>query len=44
LELKGHTGAVEHVAWNPKNSENLATASVDKSIKLWDARSNNIFC
>ncbi|KAF2068787.1 hypothetical protein CYY_009889 [Polysphondylium violaceum] len=39
LEIKGHTDTVEQLAWSPINSDILATASSDKTIKIWDTRS-----
>jgi WD40 repeat protein len=39
LELVGHTGAVSVVTWNPTNPEQLATTSLDSTLRLWDARS-----
>jgi len=39
LELKGHTDSVDQLCWDPKHSDLVATASGDKSVRLWDARS-----
>lgn len=36
---KGHTESVDQLCWNPLSSDVFATASGDKTIKLWDARS-----
>ncbi|KAJ3096303.1 hypothetical protein HDU97_006033 [Phlyctochytrium planicorne] len=38
-DLKGHQGDIDQVAWDPLDSERLATASVDKTVRLWDMRS-----
>lgn len=38
-ELKGHDKAVERVAWNPLRTEELASASADGSVRVWDVRS-----
>ena len=42
--LSGHTDTIEHLAWNPKNPEQLATASTDKTVKIWDARCMCVLC
>jgi THO complex subunit 3 len=38
-ELRGHTGTIERVAWNPHREAELASVSVDGSVKIWDVRS-----
>jgi WD40 repeat protein len=35
LELKGHSSAVDQVCWDPTNGEQLATASSDKTVRIW---------
>lgn len=39
VELRGHTGGVDNVAWDPLHPEILTSVSSDKSVRLWDARS-----
>lgn len=38
-ELKGHTAAIERVAWNPVKEAELASVSSDGTCKFWDVRS-----
>lgn len=38
-ELRGHTGAVERVAWNPTKDGELASVSHDGTLRIWDVRS-----
>ncbi|KAK3267058.1 hypothetical protein CYMTET_24361 [Cymbomonas tetramitiformis] len=39
LELKGHTDSVDQLCWDPNNAERLATASGDRTVRIWDTRS-----
>lgn len=39
VELKGHTDSVDQLCWDPKHSDLIATASGDKTVRLWDVRS-----
>lgn len=43
IELKGHTDSVDQLCWDPKHADLIATASGDKSVRLWDARSKLFF-
>ncbi|KAM5582793.1 hypothetical protein ABKV19_002964 [Rosa sericea] len=38
VELKGHRDSVEQLCWDPKHAELVATASMDKTVRLWDDR------
>ncbi len=39
MDLKGHKGGVDQLCWNPSKDTALATASSDKTIRIWDVRS-----
>lgn len=36
--LKGHNGDIDQVCWNPVEAYQLASASIDKYVKVWDCR------
>lgn len=36
--FKGHTDSVDQLCWHPKSTETLATASLDKTVRIWDTR------
>ena len=38
--FKGHGASVDQLCWNPRNPDLLATASGDKTVRIWDARTN----
>ncbi|KAI9356297.1 WD40-repeat-containing domain protein [Zopfochytrium polystomum] len=40
IELKGHQGDVDQLAWDPNDPDRLATASIDKSVRIWDMRAS----
>ncbi|KAF2359043.1 WD40 repeat [Trinorchestia longiramus] len=35
---KGHNGSVDQLCWHPTHSEQLTSASGDKTVRIWDAR------
>jgi THO complex subunit 3 len=37
-ELRGHTGSVEQVAFNPMREAELASCSSDGTVRIWDSR------
>ncbi|SPC62597.1 related to THO complex subunit 3 [Ustilago sp. UG-2017b] len=40
-EIRGHTDSVDQLIWHPTNPELVATASGDKSVRIWDTRLNS---
>uniref|UniRef100_A0A090X7R6 Putative tho complex subunit n=1 Tax=Ixodes ricinus TaxID=34613 RepID=A0A090X7R6_IXORI len=40
--FKGHGDSVDQLCWHPANPDQLATASLDKTVRLWDARTQNV--
>jgi THO complex subunit 3 len=38
-DLRGHTTSVERVAWNPVREAELASCSLDGTVRIWDIRS-----
>ncbi|OAF65323.1 hypothetical protein A3Q56_06969, partial [Intoshia linei] len=36
---RGHFGSVDQLVWHPTNPNLFASASVDKTLRIWDARS-----
>ncbi|XP_053200655.1 THO complex subunit 3-like [Panonychus citri] len=38
--LKGHSDSVDQLSWHPSHPDILATASLDKTVRLWDARTS----
>ncbi|KAF1817089.1 WD40 repeat-like protein [Eremomyces bilateralis CBS 781.70] len=40
-ELRGHTGAVEKVAWHPLKEAELASIGSEGVVRLWDVRSKD---
>ena len=39
VELKGHSNSAEFVCFNPSRPEQLASASLDATLKIWDTNS-----
>lgn len=39
--FRGHEDSVDQLCWHPSNPDLLATASLDKTVRLWDTRRSN---
>ena len=42
MVLSGHTNTVDQLSWDPTRNDRLATASSDKTVRLWDSRSTRV--
>ena len=40
VTFRGHGDSVDQLCWHPKHPDQLVTASGDKTIRLWDARTS----
>jgi len=40
-ELKGHTDSIDQLCWNPRNPDELATTSSDKTVRVWNAKTGS---
>ena len=38
--FRGHGDSVDQLVWHPVNPDQLATASGDRTIRIWDTRSS----
>ncbi|PVD30873.1 hypothetical protein C0Q70_10148 [Pomacea canaliculata] len=38
--FRGHGDSVDQLCWHPNNPDHLATASGDKTVRIWDSRTN----
>ncbi|KAJ9086957.1 hypothetical protein DSO57_1038131 [Entomophthora muscae] len=41
-ELIAHSGSVDQLCWDPKNPNHLATASSDKTVRVWNAQTGEL--
>ncbi|CEO96677.1 hypothetical protein PBRA_005281 [Plasmodiophora brassicae] len=42
IELKGHEATVNQLCWSPISEHLLATASTDKTVRIWDIKAGKI--
>eukprot|EP01133_Synstelium_polycarpum_P007458 gene7458-8727_t len=42
MELRGHEDNIEQLKWSPVHPDILATASSDKTVRIWDTKRENI--
>ena len=42
MTLTGHSGAVKDAVFNPSDSQEVMTVSSDKSLKIWDLKTNTV--
>ena len=40
ISFKGHADSVDQLCWHPRHPDLLVTASLDKTVRFWDARAN----
>lgn len=40
--FKGHNDSVDQLCWHPTNPDLLATASLDKTVRMWDSRQSRV--
>ncbi|KAF0292976.1 THO complex subunit 3 [Amphibalanus amphitrite] len=40
--FRGHSDSVDQLTWHPSHGDQLATASGDKTVRLWDARAQKL--
>ncbi|CAG2181619.1 unnamed protein product, partial [Oppiella nova] len=38
--FKGHSDSVDQLCWHPTHADLLSTASLDRTVRLWDARTS----
>lgn len=41
-ELRAHTGSIDQLCWDPKTPNRIATASSDKTVRVWNAQSGEL--
>jgi THO complex subunit 3 len=39
--VDGHSDSVDQLCWDPTSTDRLATASADKSVRMWDIRAGS---